>query len=49
MKLCLICGHVDRDGAPCCPKCGEASWSELSDPKPAEKPRKAPKPQKGEG
>lgn len=26
MKKCLICGHVEDDKAPTCPKCGEATW-----------------------
>jgi uncharacterized Zn finger protein (UPF0148 family) len=30
IKTCQICAHVDTDGAATCPRCGEASWSEVA-------------------
>jgi hypothetical protein len=32
MKKCLICGHVEDDKSPTCPKCGEATWEAMSEP-----------------
>lgn len=35
MKRCKICKHIESGNAPACPKCGEASWEPMAEPKPA--------------
>ena len=50
MKTCQVCLQPSPDAEPTCPYCGEASWSEVSVEKPAEKaaePKPQPQPSNG--
>lgn len=32
MRLCMCCGEAADEAQATCPKCGEASWSQLDQP-----------------